>query len=171
MVNKKNASVKKTAVDSTAKNPATLSDGCNPELVEGAKFDGIFEMPVIKKPKKVIIPELLVPFSEMDRAEPDTFAVCTYENDNEFKELLINPEKYVEIIKQYQGFVTPDCSVYETEMRDSYKGLKRIANRLRGSLNNPNLGEAERNYLQDKLSETLSYLDRIKRLFDEFGGI
>lgn len=112
MVNKKNASVKKTAVDSTAKNPATLSDGCNPELVEGAKFDGIFEMPVIKKPKKVIIPELLVPFSEMDRAEPDTFAVCTYENDNEFKELLINPEKYVEIIKQYQGFVTPDCSVY-----------------------------------------------------------
>lgn len=60
---------------------------------------------------------------------------------------------------------------HETEMRDSYKGLKRIANRLRGSLNNPNLGEAERNYLQDKLSETLSYLDRIKRLFDEFGGI
>ncbi len=109
---KSKSSKKKTAVDSAVRNPATLSDGCNPELVVGAKFDGMFEMPIIKKPRKIIIPDALVPFSKMDKATPDAFAVCTYENDIEFKDLLINPEAYVEKISKYQGFITPDCSVY-----------------------------------------------------------
>ena len=41
-------------VDSAARNAAVLSDGCNPQLVAGAEFAGIFEMPIIKKPKKMI---------------------------------------------------------------------------------------------------------------------
>ena len=69
-------------------------------------------MPIIKKPKKIIIPDYLVPFSKMDRAEADSFAVCEYENDIEFKDLLSNPDEYVEKISKYQGFITPDCSVY-----------------------------------------------------------
>lgn len=103
---------RKTVVDSAVRNPAVLSDGCNPELVYGAKFAGILEMPVIKKPRKIIVPDYLVPFSKMGRAESDSFAVCEYENDDEFKDLLINPDTYVERIKKYQGFITPDCSVY-----------------------------------------------------------
>ena len=35
---------KKSVVDSAARNAAVLSDGCNPELVAGAEFAGIFEM-------------------------------------------------------------------------------------------------------------------------------
>ena len=50
---------KKTVVDSASRNAATLSDGCNPELVRGADFDGIFEIPVIKKPRKYVIPKTL----------------------------------------------------------------------------------------------------------------
>ena len=38
-------------------------------------------MPIIKKPKKIIIPDNLVPFSKMDKADKKTFAVCEYEND------------------------------------------------------------------------------------------
>lgn len=75
------SSKKKTVVDSSVRNPAVLSDGCNPEMVWGAKYDGIFEMPTIKNRKKVIIPDYLVPFTKMDRAEPDSFVVCEYEND------------------------------------------------------------------------------------------
>lgn len=52
--------IKKTVIDSAARNAATLSDGCNPELVRGADFDGIFEIPIIKKPKKYVIPKNLV---------------------------------------------------------------------------------------------------------------
>ena len=50
MTQKKN----KSAVDSSVRNPAVLSDACNPELVIGAKFDGMFEMPIIKKPAKLL---------------------------------------------------------------------------------------------------------------------
>ena len=103
---------KKSVVDSAARNAAALSDGCNPELVAGAEFDGIFEMPIIKKPKKMIIPDNLVPFSKMDKADKKKFAVCEYENDREFRDLLINPTEYITILKKYQGFIAPDCSVY-----------------------------------------------------------
>ena len=70
-------------------------------------------MPIIKKPRKIIIPEKLVPFSKIDRVDdPSAFAVCEYENDIEFKDILTRPEEYIEVLKQYQGFITPDCSVY-----------------------------------------------------------
>ena len=88
---------KRSIVDSSARNAASLSDGCNPELVMGAEFDGIFEMPIIKKPKKIIIPDKLVPFSKMEKANPKVFAVCEYENDTDFKDLLMNPNEYIEI--------------------------------------------------------------------------
>ena len=103
---------KKSAVDSSVRNPAVLSDACNPELVVGAKFDGMFEMPIIKKPRKIVIPDKLVPFSNIDRVNPKAFAVCTYENDRDFRDLLINTNLYVDKLKEYQGFITPDCSVY-----------------------------------------------------------
>ena len=103
---------KKSVVDSAARNAAALSDGCNPELVAGAEFDGVFEIPVIKKPKKMIIPDNLVPFSKMDKADKKKFAVCEYENDREFRDLLVNPNEYITILKKYQGFIAPDCSVY-----------------------------------------------------------
>ena len=99
-------------VDSAARNAAKLNDGCNPELVDGAEFDGIFEIPIIKRPKKLIIPDKLVPFSKMDQVIPEDFAVCEYENDTEFSELITNPELYVESIKNFQAFISPDCSLY-----------------------------------------------------------
>ena len=66
---------------------SSISDGCNPELVAGAEFAGIFEMPIIKKPKKMIIPDNLVPFSKMKKADKknlqyvnmkmiENFAIC-----------------------------------------------------------------------------------------------
>lgn len=110
--NKRKTTRKRSVVDSSVRNAAVLSDGCNPELVRDADFDGIFEIPIIKKPKKYIIPNGLVPFSKREKADPKFFAVCEYENDVEFRDVLINPDVYIEILKRYQGFVAPDCSVY-----------------------------------------------------------
>lgn len=112
MAKKKRTIKKKSVVDSGVRNAGLLSDGCNPELVKGAEFDGIFEIPIIKKPKKLIILDKLVPFSKMDKVNKKTFAVCEYENDMEFSDLLAHPNEYVEILKQYKGFISPDCSVY-----------------------------------------------------------
>lgn len=51
------------------KRKAILDDGCCPELVSGAEFDGIFEIPIIKKPEKIIIPKMIVPFSERNKVK------------------------------------------------------------------------------------------------------
>lgn len=91
---------------------ASITDGCNSELLHGAEFDGIFEMPIIKKPDKIMIPKQIIPFSKIDKVVSDKYAVCEYENDKEFADLLINPEEYVKKLRQYQAFITPDASLY-----------------------------------------------------------
>ena len=48
----------------------------------------------------------------MEKADKKVFAVCEYENDSEFKDILVNPNQYVKILKGYQGFISPDCSIY-----------------------------------------------------------
>ena len=102
----------RSVVDSAARNAASLSDGCNPELVKGASFEGFLEIPIIKKPETLIAPDGLVPFSKMEKANPKAFAVCEYENDTEFKDILVNPKDYIKVLRKYQGFISPDCSVY-----------------------------------------------------------
>ena len=42
MAKKKRKTKKKSVVDSGVRNACLLSDGCNPELVKDAEFDGIF---------------------------------------------------------------------------------------------------------------------------------
>ena len=91
MATKKQSTMKTSGV----KNAAVITDGCNPELVKGADFDGIFEIPVIKAPEIIAIPKAIVPFSKREKVTPSSFAICEYENDIEFANLLRNPETYV----------------------------------------------------------------------------
>lgn len=91
---------------------AVITDGCNPELVEGAEFDGLFEIPIIKRPEKIMIPKGMVPFSKMDRVAPEKFAVCEYELDREFADLLRYTDNYVSELRKYQAFISPDASLY-----------------------------------------------------------
>ena len=51
MAKKKRKTKKKSVVDSGVHNAGLLSNGCNPELVKDAEFDGIFEIPIIKNPR------------------------------------------------------------------------------------------------------------------------
>ena len=91
---------------------AVITDGCNPELVEGAEFDGMLEIPIIKRPKQIKIPRAVVPFSRMEAVEPERFAVCEYENDRNFADLLRDQTPFVKELKKYQAFITPDASLY-----------------------------------------------------------
>ena len=94
------------------RNPAVITDGCNPELVKGAEFDGIFEIPVIKAPEIIALPKAMVPFSKRDRVIPSHYAVCEYENDIEFADLLRDPNKYAREFRKYQAVISPDASLY-----------------------------------------------------------
>ncbi len=90
---------------------AVIDDGMNPELVNGADFDGYYGIPIIRKPNEIIIPKSIVPFSKFNKADKFEDAIATYENDCVFSDLLINPEDYIEDLKRHI-FISIDCSLY-----------------------------------------------------------
>ncbi len=57
------------------------------------------------------------------------------------------------------------------EMKDSYKSLQKIKKALEGSLRNPNLSDADRALLQEGLDKANSYIIRVEKLFESYGGI
>lgn len=143
-----------------------ITDGCNPELVDGARFDGILEIPVIEKPEKLMVPSGMVPFSKMDRVEdPRRFAVCEYELDVEFADLLRDPDKYVKELRRYQAFITPDASLY-WDMPLAAQIVNKYRNHAVGhfmqskgvyTIPNVRWGD-ERTYTCDYLPEPLAFL-------------
>ena len=94
------------------KRKAIMDDGCNPELVAGARFEGLFDIPVIEKPERIDIPSAIVPFSERNKVTDYNTAVGFYEMDVKFSEVLIDPEKYVEDFRRFKAMISPDCSLY-----------------------------------------------------------
>lgn len=94
------------------KNKATLDDGCNPELVAGARFDGRLEIPIIEKPSRIIIPSAIVPFSKRNQISDANAAVGFYEMDEKFADVLKNPDAYVKDLKRLTAVISPDCSLY-----------------------------------------------------------
>ena len=67
-----------------------IDDGFCPELVANAHFDGFFEIPVIKRPKEIIIPdpEKMIPFSKKNRSKDFSEFVHFYEYDEKFGQIV-----------------------------------------------------------------------------------
>ena len=89
-----------------------IDDGFNPELVSGAFFDGILEIPQIKRPDKIIIPSALIPFSQRNRSDNYKEFVHFYEHDKNFATVLTVAKEHFDCLKKFQGVISPDCSLY-----------------------------------------------------------
>ena len=100
---------------SKSKRTAIIDDGCSPDLVRGAKFDGIFEIPIIEKPSCIIIPKQIVPFTERNKAVSKENAVGFYQMDQKFAEILISPADYISDLSRFGAIISPDCSLYRDE--------------------------------------------------------
>ena len=95
------------------KRKAVLDDGCMPDLVSGADFEGIFEIPIIKKPDRIIVPKAIVPFSQTNKVSPSAdIAIGFHEMDPQFAEVLISPADHAVTFAKYGAVITPDCSLY-----------------------------------------------------------
>lgn len=90
----------------------TIDDGFNSELVEGATRVGAFGMPLIGPPYDATPPQGLTIFSQRHRAPTDSEALCFFEHDIVFGDVLIHPEDYVKGFAGFQALVPPDCSAY-----------------------------------------------------------
>ncbi len=94
------------------KRKAIIDDGCNPELVAGATFDGVLEIPLIEAPKQIILPSGITPFTMRNKRNLQNEAIGFYEMDVEFAEVLINPHAYIDDFKKCKALITPDASLY-----------------------------------------------------------
>lgn len=94
------------------KRKAIIDDGMNPELVKGADFDGVFEIPIIKAPSELIIPSGITPFTAYKRATDFSEAIGFYEMDALFADVLRHPSIYIEQFRKFSAFISPDCSLY-----------------------------------------------------------
>lgn len=112
---------------STQKRKAIIDDGMNPELIQGAKLDGIFQIPQMKAPKHIFIPDSITPFSCIDKdPTPKTSAIGFHEMDVNFSEILINTNACLESLRPFGAMITPDCSLYRNAPPNSTNS-KRIS--------------------------------------------
>ena len=92
---------------------AIIDDGMNPELVRGAQFEGIFQIPQVKPPMHIFIPQNITPFSCLENdKKPEVDAVGFYEMDVKFSDILINTGDCLEKMSRFGAMLTPDCSLY-----------------------------------------------------------
>ena len=89
-----------------------IDDGFRADLVEQAIFDGSLEIPVIQKPKQLVIPKGIIPFSARKRSNHHKEFVAFYEYDTRFTDILTATDEHLEELKQFPGVVSPDCSLY-----------------------------------------------------------
>lgn len=94
------------------KQKANIDDGCNPELVKGTLLDGKLGIPTIKKPKHLLIPSQIVPFSEIKKVNDPDALVCFNEHDINFSDVIKHPEEYIDVFKPFAAIASLDCSLY-----------------------------------------------------------
>ncbi len=89
-----------------------IDDGFNAELVSDAFFSGLLEIPIIEKPKKIVIPSELIPFTQLTKSSSKSEAVHFYEHDKRFLDVLTCTKKFLPELSQFPAVISPDCSLY-----------------------------------------------------------
>lgn len=95
------------------KNRIIINDGFNPELAIGAQLTGALEIPVISPATSLVAPKYLVPFSKRKLASnPTKTFLMFYENDDNFADVIKNPDRYISEFSEFAGVIAPDDSLY-----------------------------------------------------------
>ncbi|MDR0621265.1 MAG: DUF4417 domain-containing protein [Deltaproteobacteria bacterium] len=81
----------------------------HPELVYGAKFSGFYEIPRLYKVD--FIPQGIVSFEKRQKADKNQW-LHFYTYDEKFECVWNEPEKYLNDIKEFEGVITPDFTVF-----------------------------------------------------------
>ena len=89
---------------------SSYKDTFNSFLLKGADYRGIYEFPVIKPTYS--IPKKIIRFSKaISNKEYDQW-VHFYEDDVCFERFWRNPNRYLDILKKFEGVILPDFSLY-----------------------------------------------------------
>lgn len=89
-----------------------FDDGFHSYLVEGARFVGKPGIPMLMDLKNTQIPKGLVPFAKVRTNNDKRKYVHFYVHDKFFQSVLTSTYKYVDLLKQYDGVITPDPTMF-----------------------------------------------------------
>ncbi len=88
-----------------------LDDGFQAYLTKGAILVGEPGIPMLLNLKNTQIPKGIVPFNKIKTEKNKNKYVHFYIHDYQFSQILTSTTKYVDILKQFDGVITPDCSM------------------------------------------------------------
>ncbi|MCD8327467.1 MAG: DUF4417 domain-containing protein [Ruminococcus sp.] len=88
-----------------------FDDGFQAYLTEGASYIGDAGIPVLMDLNNTQIPKDIIPFSKAKHCENKRKYVHFYEHDKEFSTVLTGTKHYLDLLKQFDGVITPDCSM------------------------------------------------------------
>ena len=88
-----------------------LDDGFQAYLTKDAVLDGEPGIPMLLDLKNTEIPKRLVPFNKINTEKDKAKYVHFYIHDYQFSQILTSTKRYVDKLKQFDGVITPDCSM------------------------------------------------------------
>lgn len=88
-----------------------FDDGFQAYLTEGAAVVGDAEIPVLMNLNNTQIPQDIVPFSKAKKCKNKRQYVHFYQHDKEFSVVLTGTKQYLDLLKQFDGVITPDCTM------------------------------------------------------------
>ena len=88
-----------------------LDDGFYSYLTDGAAFVGKAGIPMLMNLHNAQIPKELIPFEKAKNESNKRKYVHFYMHDKYFSDVLTSTTKYIDLLKQFDGVITPDCSM------------------------------------------------------------
>lgn len=88
-----------------------IDDGFCNHLVENAALVGAPGIPMLVDMHNTGVPKDIVPFEKCRTEKNKRKYIHFYMHDKYFASVLKNPDKYIDIFKEYDGIITPDCSI------------------------------------------------------------
>ena len=88
-----------------------IDDDFQSYLTEGATFVGEPGIPMMMDLKNTQIPKGLVPINKIKYEKNKNKYVHCYVHDEVFSNFIAKTWRYIDILKQYDGVISPDCSM------------------------------------------------------------
>lgn len=88
-----------------------FDDGFQSYLTESATIVGDPGIPMLMKLNNVQVPRDMIPFSKATICKNKRQYIHFYQHDKEFSRVLTATTRYLDVLKQYDGVITPDCTM------------------------------------------------------------
>ena len=91
------------------KRKTIFDDGFQEQLTVGATIVGAPGIPMLMDLDNVQVPRDMIPFSKARKCTNQRQYVHFYMHDREFSTVLTATDRYIDLLKLYDGAITPDC--------------------------------------------------------------